>query len=166
MHSYCNAGNASTIIVGDLPGYSTVWYHPEGITNILSLDRIIEKGYHVTFDSKDSDKKFIVNKPNGGTPCIFTQSNCGLYYTDMKQSNVTALVTTVEENKTKYSNHDYSHALLARNIQKLIGRPSTHDYLRIVDNNLLPNCPFTCRNIVAAEHVFGPDVGSLKGKTV
>ena len=84
----------------------------------------------------------------------------------MKQSNGTALVTTVEENKTKYSNHDYSCAMLARNIQKNLGRPSTHDYLRIVDNNLLPNCPITCRNIVAAEHIFGPDVGSLKGKSV
>jgi len=96
MNIHCNAGMASTSMVGDLPGYGTVWYHPEDITNILSLARIIEKGYHVTFDSKDGDNKFIVNKPNGGTPCI--QSHCGLYYTDMKQSNGTALVTTVEEN--------------------------------------------------------------------
>jgi len=35
-----------------------------------------------------------------------------------------------------------------------------------VDNNLLPNCPITHRDIVAAEHIFGPDFGSLKGKMV
>ena len=168
MNIHCNAGIASTNQVGDLPGYGTVWYHPNGITNILSLSRVIEKGYHVTFDSKDGDNKFIVNKSDGSAPRIFTQSDTGLYYTDMKQSssNGVALVSTVEENKTKYTNRDYSRALLARNIQKIIGRPSTRDFMKIVDNHLLPNCPITRRDIIAAEHIFGPDVGSLKGKTV
>jgi hypothetical protein len=49
----------------------------------------------------------------------------------------------------------------------MIGRPSTKTYINIVlENNLLPNCPVTRDDIVAAEKIFGPDVGSLKGKTV
>jgi hypothetical protein len=32
--------------------------------------------------------------------------------------------------------------------------------------NQLPNCPVTRANILAAEHIFGPYVGSLKGKTI
>ena len=39
-------------------------------------------------------------------------------------------------------------------------------YLKIIENNLLPNCPITQRDIIAAENIFGPDVGALKGKTV
>jgi len=33
--------------VGDFPGYGTVWFHPDGIANILSLARVKEK-YRVT----------------------------------------------------------------------------------------------------------------------
>ena len=35
-----------------------------------------------------------------------------------------------------------------------------------MENNLIPNCPVTRRDIVAAEHIFGPDVRSLKRKTM
>jgi hypothetical protein len=33
-------------------------------------------------------------------------------------------------------------------------------------NNLLPNCPVTPGDVTAANNIFGPDIGSLKGKTV
>ena len=51
-------------------------------------------------------------------------------------------------------------------VQKIIGRPSTKTFLSIVDKHLLPNYPVTRDDIIAAESIFGPDVGSLKGKTV
>ena len=73
----------------------------------------------------------------------------------------------VDDNHTSYySQHDYSQAVLGRKIQKIIGHPSTHTFIKIVENNLFPNCPITCDDIIAAERIFGPDVGSLKGKTV
>ena len=68
-------------------------------------------------------------------------------------------------NNFKYSSHDYSKATLARKIQRIIGRPSTQDFIHLVDNNLLANCPVTRMDILAAEHIFGQDLGSLKGKT-
>ncbi len=48
----------------------------------------------------------------------------------------------------------------------MIGRPSTRDFIKIVQMNLLPNCPITTKDIMAAEDIFGPNLGSLKGKTV
>jgi hypothetical protein len=77
------------------------------------------------------------------------------------------LVNTVAGNRTtNYTNRAYSRATRARCIQKMIGHPSTKTYINIVENNLLPNCPVTRDDIIAAEKTFGPDVGSLKGKTV
>eukprot|EP00978_Attheya_sp_CCMP212_P049050 scaffold608902_cov208-Attheya_sp.AAC.1 len=71
-------------------------------------------------------------------------------------------VNTVEDNKAKFTSRDYSQAVLARKIQKTIGRPSTRTFIDIVKNNLLKNCPITTRDIEIAEEIFGPDVGILK----
>jgi len=40
---YFNAGRAIISKKGDLKGYGTVWYHPEGIANILSLHNVQRK---------------------------------------------------------------------------------------------------------------------------
>lgn len=166
MNIHCNAGIASTDQVGDLPGYGTVWYHPKGIANILSLSRVKENGYHVTYDSNNGNK-FVVHKPDGSTR-VFEQSNRGLYYleTSAQANGAVTMVNTVADNRINYTNRAYSRAVLAREIQKRIGRPSYKSYLKIVENNLLPNCPINRDDIIAAERIFGADVGTLKGKTV
>ena len=46
MNIHCNAGQCTMDMIGDLPGYGTVWYDPNSITNILSLCRVAAK-YHV-----------------------------------------------------------------------------------------------------------------------
>jgi Zinc knuckle len=160
---HCNAGITSTNLKGDLPGYGTVWYHPKGIANILSLSRVKENGYRVTYDS-NNDTGFTITKPDGSTR-MFKESNKGLFYLDTT-SHSTVLVNTVANNRSQYTNRDYAKAVLARQIQCIIGRPSTANFIKIVENNLLPNCPITGYDIKAAEHIFGPDIGSLKGKTV
>jgi hypothetical protein len=43
IHS--TAGTTKINLIGDLPGYGTVWYLPGGIANILLLARVLEKGY-------------------------------------------------------------------------------------------------------------------------
>jgi hypothetical protein len=75
-------------------------------------------------------------------------------------------VNTVAENKGKYTNDDYLKAVHARELQIKIGRPSIKHFIQILTSNQLPNCPITRADIIAAEHIFGLDIGSLKGKTV
>ena len=78
----------------------------------------------------------------------------------------TVLVTSVADNASNFSNADYSQAVLARKLQKIIGRPTTRAFIYFIENNLLPNCPVNRRDVLRAEQIFGPDLGSLKGKTV
>jgi hypothetical protein len=161
MHIQCTAGTTSTNMMGDLDGYGPVWYHPEGIANILSLSRV-KKNFRVTFDS-EKENVFKLIRPDG-TVRMFNESSSGLYFSTMEPVGTT-MVTTIEQNKAKYSKADYMQAVLARKIQATIGRPSTKEFTRIVKEGLLPHCPITAEDIAAAEDIFGTDVGTLKGKT-
>ena len=170
MFIHCTGGVAKTNLVGDLPRYGTVWYHPDRIANILSLSKVKEK-YRVTFDS-DINNQFIVHCPDG-TQRIFQQSSRGLYFLDMSLTpqpvngtRGTVLVTTIADSANSFSNADFSQAMLAQKIQKIIGRPTTRAFIYFIENNLLPNCPVNRRDVLRAEQIFGSDIGSLEGKTV
>jgi hypothetical protein len=49
---------------------------------------------------------------------------------------------------------------------KKIGRPSEKEFNDILQNNLICNCPVTSDNAKRALKIYGPDVATLKGKTV
>jgi hypothetical protein len=51
LHLYTNAGMVIIDKVGDLPGVGAVWYHPEGIANVLSNARVLENGFEVDYSS-------------------------------------------------------------------------------------------------------------------
>ena len=161
----CNAGVVEVDTIGDLPGYpSPVWYHPDGIANILSLHRVSQH-CRVRYDSGDQRTGFTVTKPDGSVR-TFVPSEGGLHYCDVRKHTGATFVNTVAGKKEQYTARAYKQAALARRIQDVIGRPSTRDYKKIVEGGMLRNCPITRADIVAAEDIFGPNMGSLKGKTV
>ena len=165
MSIYCNAGVTTTCKVGTLPGYGEVWYHATGIANILSFSRVRAKGFTITYD----DKQDTFNIQGADmTAHTFTKSDQGLYYLDTKknQRSGSVFITTVAHNKSKFSQRDYQRAVEARKLLCKIGRPSQQQFLRILERNMIPNCPVTRRDAINAHLIFGPDIGSLKGKTV
>ena len=122
MFIHCTAGVTKPNLIGDLPGYGTVWYHPDGIANILSLSKVKEK-YRAIFDS-DISNQFVVHRADG-TQRLFQQSSRGLYFLDTSLTpqptsgtNGTVLVTTVADNANSLSNADYAQAVLARKFRK------------------------------------------------
>jgi hypothetical protein len=112
--------------MANVPGYYRPgWFHPGGIANILSLVNMIAK-YHVTYDSRKgkSLNQFVIQKEGSGKR-KFQQSKRGFYYLDtaaIKNHTIIA-VNTVESNKSKHTERDYSRAKVARKIQVLAGRP-------------------------------------------
>ena len=109
-----------------------------------------------------------MTKPDG-TTFEFKESPTGLYYMDAEtqvQKQAQVHVSTVADNTSSYSSTDYLRALVARKLQIKIENPTAREFIKISSRNLLPNCPITRDDIQAAEDIFGPDVGGLKGKTV
>jgi Reverse transcriptase (RNA-dependent DNA polymerase) len=180
----CNAGVTVTNMKGELPGYGTVWYNPNGMANILSLARVSEK-YKITYDST-SDPGFKIHKDDGDT-LTFRKNKKGLFYMDMseeenmlininedltcdmdlmEQSDGIILLNTVLDNAEVFNKKEVERAKLARKIQGTIGHPSTKDFEKIVELGLLGECPINIVDIKNAEQIFGPSLHGLKGKTV
>ena len=91
-------------------------------------------------------------------------SSKGLFFSDVKGDVAHVLTNTVDKNKNKYTVRQNSDAHKARSIQDTIGQPATDDFIKYIENGLSPNCPKTKEDIVCTEDIFGPNLGSLKGK--
>jgi len=75
---HCNAGTTIVTKKGNLKGYGTVWFHPEGIANILSLSNVSKK-YRVMYDSGDKEEQGLVVHKEDGSKQVFRPSRKGLY---------------------------------------------------------------------------------------
>mgnify|MGYP002809603031 CR=1 FL=1 len=90
MRVACNAGMVHTDLIGDMAGYpEPVWYHPDGIANILSVHMVEEHGYDVQYKWVDGykDKVYDVEKKDGSAR-RFIRSKMGLSYMDITNPTV------------------------------------------------------------------------------
>ena len=136
-----------------------------GVANVLSL-HIITKYYRVSYDSDVSNEFFI--EVSSGTTLHFTPTAKGLYaYSGCQGSPSTAwaFVTTVTDKRDLYTKRAYQDAVTARQAQNIMMFPGVRQLYKIADQNLLRNSPINRADIRAAEDIFGPNLGALKGKT-
>ena len=76
------------------------------------------------------------------------------------------LVNTVEFNTSKYSERDYTRALLSQKLQYKIAFPSHRHLVKIVEDKVqMINCPLNRDDIRGAEDIWGKNLGFLKEKT-
>ena len=161
----CNAGRVDINQQGSLSGYPRrVWYYPNGVANILGLHNVAQH-FRVTYDNAKQDA-FFLHKIDG-TMLVFTPSEKGLYRLDTSTTTGIdiSLLATIKDKRSQYDQRGYKQAEMARKVQNIIMRPGLREYLEIVSKGILRNCPIEKRHIQAAEDIFGPNLGALKGKT-
>ena len=161
-----NGGYKDVNMIGDLHGFGTVYYSPTSLANILSL-AAVRKICRVTFDSRIGAVMTLYK--HDGSPMEFIEHHDGLYYFDTKHSKTHVkaylLLNSVSENESLYTARQIHDARLARRIYALVGRPSHATFIRLIRENLLHHCPITVADANRALHIYGPDIGSLRGKT-
>ncbi|CAJ1950718.1 unnamed protein product [Cylindrotheca closterium] len=160
----CNAGVVELNMKGFFGDYpEAVWFNPKGIANIFSFHNM-NKHCNITYDNAATDR-FIVDFKN--EKIEFLPTDKGLYHMDLKDQLNSAwnFFETVKGQKAKHTKASVIRAAKARHIQNIIGRPGDRRFTDIVNNNLLRDCPVTSEDIKTATNIYGPNLGSLKGKT-
>jgi hypothetical protein len=142
----------------------------------------LEKPYHITYDSWEG--YYIVHIPRGEVR--FYKDKQGLPFINLAESNeeaamillqrgaesyeggedTTMLLQTVQGNYKGYTKQEVLKAKEAQQGQALIRSPSKKDYWGMASSNLILNCPFLMTDITNVRAIFGPDLASVRGKTV
>jgi len=178
----CNAGVVSTNQMGRYENLK-VWYIPDGIANIFSMHEL-EKKYCITYDSWEGH--YVVHTPKGEVK--FHKDEQGLPYIELDRAggrkaavlllqNIqgehvaktgigVAHVQMVRGNYEGHTKKDVMQAKEARCAQVMIGNPDKKDFKNMVSRNMIQNCPVTTTDITNALAIFGPDLTSIRGKTV
>jgi hypothetical protein len=78
---------------------------------------------------------------------------------------VSFLVSMVKENKEGFTSRDIERATKARTFYHIVGGLTLQNFKSIIRMNTFKNCPVTVTDADLAEKIFGPDLGTLKGKS-
>jgi hypothetical protein len=87
-------------------------------------------------------------------------------YVHHHQKKESIVVVTVEDKQRKYTPRQIANADKARALYRMLGRPSEYVFKHMISNGLIKNTDIITANITHVTDIYGPDVGSLKGKTV
>lgn len=159
----CNDGVQRTKYMGDFKGFpEPVWLDEDGIVNIILSIRA-KKYFKILYDNNNNNG-FVVIHQESGLVRHFHESQKGLYYMDMNQCTIHALVTTVKENKEKYTSRDVGKDTLTREQQNIM-RCSARDLVITVCSHV-KNFSVTGTYKNLAEKIYGPSIAGVRGKTV
>ena len=176
-----NGGNINVTRQGTLPSYGTVPLDDKAMTNILSLGVVTDK-YKVTMDTS-KENAILVHTPQKVVK--FARNDANLYVhvpSNLPKSSISrntgvskpkkqvsfgpgTFVQTVEENKLFYTPREIKKAKMARDLLAALGSPSIADLKKAITMNAINNLPVKTEDIDTAERIYGPDLGTLKGKT-
>ena len=152
--------------------FGTVYYDSNCIANILSFGNIVSSSESVSYDSDQDCYKVRMIKLGPVYRFVHDQST-NIYLCDLDRNvsykNVSfdksIMVMTVKDKKKLYTARQVKSAELAREYQRKLGYASPGQLIKLIGQGKLDKSDITAQDVVRALDIFGPDLGSLKGKT-
>ena len=164
INVYSSGGATHCSKTGTLKNIREVYLHENGLANILSYAKVRDN-HNIAYN--DVQDIFTIHTPY--KQISFQRIKMGLYYHTCKPNDKMrdfTLVHTVEENKQGFTNREIRDSEKARSAYNMVGLPSAADFERMVRGNLLKHFPIILPDIKDAHTIFGPDISSLRSKTV
>ena len=170
-----NAGNAMIGLEAIVPGHGQTWFDPDQIANVYGFSHMVDE-HRITYDSEKEDA-FLVHTKEGVIKFARTPDGLYAYRPSNKFKEQVAeskrlvsheasyMVTSVEENRSGYTQRQFENAKRARRLYHVVGCPTVVNFKHILRQNIIKNCPVTAEDVNIAEKIFGGDIGALKGKT-
>ena len=75
-------------------------------------------------------------------------------------------MTTVEDKKKKCANQEVKLVETELQLMERFGHPGYNTMLKILNDNVVKDCPVTGRDLMRAYDIFGTPVAQIKGKAV
>jgi hypothetical protein len=151
-----------------------VYYDDKCIAKILSFGNIVDSSHMVRY--VHTDDSYIVQINKGGKCYLFVrdkQSNiyiCDIDkmtmdkdYIDKVPKNI--FIASVAENIKKYTKRQVNKARKAADVMRRLGHASPGQLIKLISQGKIDNTDFVAQDISRAIDTWGPDLGSLKGKT-
>ena len=138
MNLLTNGGDISTNLRCNIRNLSLdqdVWFHPDYITNVLSLG-LLKQQFRITYNSSKGGA-FVVHRP-GQPNMYFNCHSNGLHLIECG-TNQFAFVSTVAGNMQGYSKRQIRDAQRAIDLKEAIGCPTTREFRRMIKENMLKN---------------------------
>ena len=165
-----NGGTTPYTEKGTFGAMKNVWFHSNGLENIISL-ALLQEVAKVSYDSS-ADAAFVATFTSGHV-WRFKQTVNGLFiYEHVNKNNTTnenvldyCLISTVGDNEKQFHRREVEAAQKAGKLYRLLGRPSRRTFQNAISNGLIQNCPVTIEDVHRYFDIYGSDVATLQGKT-
>jgi hypothetical protein len=90
---------------------------------------------------------------------------CGFPYINMQSTDAVAMIQTVCQQYEGFTKRKVQDATAARKAQAMTSHPTDAQFLKLVRNNSIKNCPVKPDHITNAHSIFGPSIAGVRGRT-
>lgn len=153
-----NGGSLTVEEVGDTQFFGPVPINRSAVANVLCYDKVADR-YTIIWNQDDRSFDVIID-----SRLTMKFIKKGRVYVYRARRHV-GLLTTVEENLSRYTKRQVKDAEAARDLMERLGHPTADTMIRMIKTGSITNCPVTEHDVQRALDIWGPALAVVKGRT-